>query len=114
MNKKFARKLKSELAITLAKAMDKKGIATYEQLIEYCALDMNPRISDVLKGKQKIKEKDLIKISQKLEIPMDYFRRKMKSETRYYVEEYIEEENEEEKKAKIYKRTKKKVEEEKC
>lgn len=90
MNKKFAGKLKSELAITIKKAMNNKGIATYKQLIEYCGLEnINNHLSDILTGRQKIKETDLLKLSNKLEIPMDYFRRIMKSETRYYVEEYI-------------------------
>lgn len=58
----------------------------------------------MLTGKQKITETDLLKISQKLDIPMDYFRRIMKSETKYYIDEYIpisEEQNKFHKLAKI-------------
>ena len=66
-------------------------------MIDYCGLEnINRSLSDILTGKQKITETDLLKISQKLEIPMNYFRRIMKSETKYYVDEYIpiiEEEN---------------------
>lgn len=89
MNKKFARKLKSELAFDIADAMDKKGIATYNQLYERAEILHNPRLHDVLKGNQPIKEVDLLKISKALDIPMDYFRRKMRAETKYYVDEYI-------------------------
>lgn len=89
MNKRFAGKLKSELALKLREAMNEKGISTYKELIEKSGISINNHLSDVLTGKQSIKEKDLIKISTLLDIPMDYFRRNMKAEVRYYVEEYI-------------------------
>jgi len=84
------RKLKSELALTIRNAMIKKGIYTYKELIKQCDIkkDINYRFLDVLVGKQKILEEDLMKISNVLEIPMSYFKKNMKREIKYYIEEY--------------------------
>lgn len=89
MNKRFVGKLKSELALKIRDAMNKKGISTYRELIEKSGVSINNHFSNILTGKQSIKEKDLIKISQILEIPMDFFKINMREEVRYRVEEYI-------------------------
>lgn len=85
MKKEFT----SELEIIIRTAMRKKGIYTYKELYKICDLHgINIRFSDILQGKQKIKEDDLLKLSEKLEIPMSYFQQKMKKEIKYYVDEY--------------------------
>ena len=89
MNTRFAGKLKSELALRIKEAMNEKGIATYKELIKKSGVSINNHFSDVLIGRQAIKESDLLKISVTLDIPMEYFRRKMKAEVRYRVEEYV-------------------------
>ena len=89
MNTCFAGKLKSKLALKIREAMNKKGITTYKELLEKSGVSINNRFSDILTGKQAIKESDLLKISVILDIPMEFFRREMKAETRYRIEKYV-------------------------
>lgn len=90
MTKKYGCKLKSELAYIFKNAMNKKGISTYKELLEKCDIKINNHLSEIFTGKQKIREKDLLKLSIFLEIPMETFKRFMKKEVKYYVEEYVE------------------------
>ena len=75
--------LKSEITIKIKEAMNEKGIQSYEELFQMANVKVNNRFTDIIKGRQCIKEEDLLKLSKTLDIPMEYFTSQAQAEIKY-------------------------------
>lgn len=89
MSRLFGSRLKSELALRIAQSMNVKGISNYEELRKKCNFNSQIHFHEIITGKRAITEENLIVISSVLDIPLDYFKRQMKRQVKYKVEEYI-------------------------
>lgn len=83
------RMIETELTIEIKKAMRKKEIQNYTELLKISQISIphKTRLCDILRGKQYIKEKDLIKLAETLEIPINFFTDRMEKEIKYKVTE---------------------------
>ena len=77
--------LKTELTMRIRKAMKEKGISSYRELLKKSEIKINPHFNDFLTGRTAIKEEELLKISETLDIPLDFLIGKMKKEVKYRV-----------------------------
>lgn len=81
--------LETELTAEIKKAMRKKEIQNYTELLEISQISIPYKtgLCDILRGKQCIKEEDLIKLAETLEIPINFFTDRMEKEIKYKVTE---------------------------
>lgn len=83
------KKYKTELENKIQEAMNKQGISTYNELMEKCKfenINNSYKLSRIFTGECKIDEIDIFKLSKILEVPIDFFNRNMKKQTKYYIE----------------------------